>query len=67
MKAAMRGVRRDRGTPPRRMRALMLADLEETVAGIDVARWPVGVIGRRDRAMLLLGWTTALRASSVVA
>jgi integrase len=67
VKAAMRGVRRDRGTPPRRMRALMLADLEETVAGIDVARWPVGVIGRRDRAMLLLGWTTALRASSVVA
>ncbi len=40
VRAAMRAVRRERATPARRMRAMLLTDLEVAHSGIYIAGWP---------------------------
>ncbi len=73
VRATLSGIRRDRaGHPARsgrsgRARPLLLADLTKTLAAIDAATWPTGVAGRRDMAMLLIGWAGALRRSEIAA
>jgi site-specific recombinase XerD len=57
-----RGIRRDKGQPPRRVAPLVLEDLLPVVRSL-----PDTLIGCRDRALLLLGFTAALRRSELVA
>lgn len=60
--AVLQGIRRQRGVAPDRKAPVMDADLRALVAtlGDDVR-------GKRDRAMLTLGWFGALRRSELVA
>ena len=67
VRAALAGLRRTRATPPRRMHALRLATLVDVLATVESRSWPQAVIGRRDTALLLLGWATALRRSELAA
>ncbi len=67
VKATLAGLRRSRATPPRRMKALPLATLRTALDVIDVDTWPAALIGRRDRALLLLGWASALRRAELAA
>lgn len=65
------GIRRERAEtsarPLRRQaKPLMLGELKRTLDGVPVDGWPMGVIGYRDRAILLTGWAGALRSDSVV-
>jgi len=57
-----RGIRRDKGQPPRRVAPLVLEDLLPIVRAL-----PDTLIARRDRSLLLLGFTAALRRSEIVA
>jgi len=54
------GIRRERGTRPVRKRALVTADLRKAVAAL-----PDSIIGTRDRALLLIGFASALRRSEL--
>ena len=63
--AALAGIRRQAQRPVHRVRALTLDLLRPVVAGIDLRTWPAAVIGHRDRLMLLLGFTTAMRRSEL--
>lgn len=65
--ATVAGLRRSRATPPRRMKALPLTTLGTVLDAIDTRSWPAAVIGRRDRALLLLGWASALRRAELAA
>jgi len=65
--ATLAGLRRSRATPPRRMKALPLTTLGTVLGAIDTDSWPAAVIGRRDRALLLLGWASALRRAELAA
>src|SRR5579884_227493 len=56
------GLRRETGTPPNRKRPVLIEDLKQIVAGI-----PDTLLGKRDRALLLLGFAGALRRSELVA
>lgn len=56
------GIRRTRGRPPRKKRALVTAELRKVVA-----RLPPTLAGSRDRALFLLGFSGALRRSELVA
>lgn len=47
-------------------KALLLPELRRMVAAIDTDTFPSGVGGRRDRALLLLGFAMAARPSEVV-
>jgi len=67
VKATLRGIRATRQQPPRRAKPLRLAQLEDVLAGIETRYWPGAVIGRRDRALLLLGFAGALRRSELAA
>lgn len=73
VRQTLSGIRReraDRATRSRgsgRARPLLLADLKKTLRAIDVSTWPAGVAGRRDVAMLLIGWAGALRRSEIAA
>lgn len=58
-----RGIRREHGTAPRKVRAVEQDDLGDMLTGLSDDR----LIDRRDRAMLAIGWTGALRRSEVVA
>jgi len=62
----MAGIRRDRGTRPRRARPLLLEDVGRLNAAMDHTRWPTGVAAARDSFALLLTFATALRRSEVV-
>ena len=63
----LRGIRATRAQPPRRAKPLRLAQLEAVLAGVETRYWPGAVIGRRDRALLLLGFAGALRRSELAA
>lgn len=57
-----KGIRRKKGTAQKRAKPLVLSELKKAV---DSTR-PT-FLGRRDRALLLLGWAAALRRSELVA
>jgi integrase len=62
VKAVLRGIRRRKGVAQSRKRALLVDDLRKAVAKVDISR----LIGVRDRALLLLGFASALRRSELV-
>jgi hypothetical protein len=53
------GIRRSRGRPPARRDALVTADLRAILAGLPRSGWPGVVAGRRDAAVLVLGFAGA--------
>lgn len=56
------GICRQHGSPPQRKTALTVADLRAMIELL-----PVGLAGKRDKAMLLLGFAAAMRRSELVA
>lgn len=68
---ALRLERRRRGragqSQTRRAAALTLEPLEQLLAAVDVTTWPAAVIGRRDTALILTGFVTAMRRSELAA
>jgi len=54
------GIRRERGARPVRKRALVTADLRSAIAAT-----PDTLLGKRDRALLLIGFASALRRSEL--
>lgn len=62
----MSGIRRQRRTPPRRATPLLLAELRAVLARIELDRFPEAVIGRRDAALLVMGFAGAFRRSELV-
>lgn len=57
-----KGIRRKRGVKTRRAKPLLLAELINLCDEI-----PPTFLGRRDKAILLVGWAAALRRSEIVA
>jgi integrase len=55
------GIRRQNGTAKRQARAIVLADVHAAIG-----RLPPTLAGRRDRALLLIGFFAALRRSELV-
>ena len=55
------GIRRSRGRPPARRDALVTADLRVILAALPTSGWPAVVAGRRDAAILVLGFAGAFR------
>jgi site-specific recombinase XerD len=62
VKSVIRGARRTLGVAPRKLAA---ATSEKTIGMVTLARR--GMIGKRDRALLLLGFSIAARRSELVA
>jgi integrase len=62
VKEMLRGIRRTIGTAPRRKRAVTVSILRKMLTAI-----PDDLRGRRDRAILLAGWATAMRRSELAA
>jgi integrase len=62
LKQFMAGLRRELGTAPERKRPLLAEDLREILLDLPDSR-----LGKRDRALLLLGFTGAFRRSELVA
>ena len=58
----LKGIRRVHGTAPRQKRALGTADLLQVLAHLDG-----GLLGVRDRALLLVGFSGALRRAELAA
>ena len=54
------GIRREHGTRPIRKRALVTADLRSVIAAL-----PDNLLGKRDRALLLIGFASAMRRSEL--
>ncbi|WP_104198550.1 site-specific integrase [Cryobacterium sp. Y29] len=59
------GISRKHARPIARKAPLLLADLKRVLGEIDLSSWPAGVIGHRDHAMLLMGFTGAYRRSEL--
>lgn len=59
------GIRRDRATPPKRAEALGLTMLRVVLEAIPRVGWPQALIGRRDAAILLMGFAGAFRRSEL--
>jgi integrase len=59
--SVLRGIRRTIGTAPNEKAPLVAADIREMVAGL-----PDRLIGKRDRALLLLGFAGAFRRSELI-
>ena len=57
-----KGIRRDKGIAQKRAKPLLLADLKKVCDKIEPS-----FLGKRDRALILIGWVGALRRSEVVA
>jgi integrase len=62
MKQFLAGLRRELGVAPERKRPLLAEDLREILADLPDTR-----LGKRDRALLLLGFSGAFRRSELVA
>lgn len=62
VKAMLAGIRRTIGTAPRRKKAITPAILRKMLDAL-----PDGLRGRRDRAILLVGWASAMRRSELAA
>jgi site-specific recombinase XerD len=62
VKRVLKGIKRECGAPPEQSKALSWAELGELVKHCDSL-----MIGLRDRALLALGWASALRRSELVA
>jgi integrase len=60
VKTMLAGVRRTIGTAPRRKKAITPDILQRTLSAI-----PDDLRGRRDRAILLVGWCSAMRRSEI--
>ena len=58
----MKGIRRALGVAPKPKKALALADLRRMVAAL-----PDDLRGKRDRALMLIGWAGAFRRSELAA
>jgi integrase len=54
------GIRRKHGTRPTKKRALVTADLRKAIAAL-----PDNMLGKRDRALLLVGFASAMRRSEL--
>jgi len=63
--ATLRGIRATRAQPQRRAKPLRLTQLEAILAAGEWRYWPGAVIGRRDKALLLLAFAGALRRSEL--
>lgn len=62
VKTIMAGIRRKLGTAPRKKAPVTRDELKKMVAKL-----PPGLIGLRDKALLLVGWAGAFRRSELVA
>jgi integrase len=62
MKQFLAGLRRELGIAPVRKKPVLAADLKEIVGGL-----PDSLLSKRDRALLLVGFTGALRRSELIA
>jgi hypothetical protein len=69
VRRALSGVRRIRSAPPVRRSPLLLGDIRSLLASMELVAgsWPAGVAGRRDMAILLLGFAGAHRRGELVA
>jgi integrase len=61
MKQFLAGLRRELGVAPVRKKPVLVADLKQILEQI-----PDSTLGKRDRALLLLGFTGALRRSELI-
>jgi site-specific recombinase XerC len=61
MKKFMAGLRRELGVAPEQKKPISVPDLKKIVGQI-----PTTLIGKRDRAILLLGFAGAFRRSELV-
>lgn len=64
-KLTMEGIRRERRRPINRRAPLLLEDLQRVLPTISINSRPGGVIGHRDRAILLIGFGGAFRRSEL--
>jgi integrase len=62
VRRVIKGIKKRLGTAPRQAKALSWPDIRRMVQHCDTS-----IIGVRDSAILLLGWTSALRRSELVA
>jgi site-specific recombinase XerD len=62
VRSVERGIRRSAGTAQKQSTPITLARLERIIGST-----PTDLLGRRDRALLLIGWSGALRRSELVA
>ncbi len=60
VKATIQGIRRKKGRPPKQATPLLKADVLRLVKGLQ------GMRGKRDKAMLLIGFAAAFRRSELV-
>ncbi|PKB41417.1 site-specific integrase [Pseudonocardia alni] len=65
--AVLTGIKRSRAHSTHQMRPLLLDDLRTVLADTGFGTWPAGLIGVRDAAALLIGFTGALRRSELAA
>ena len=65
--AVVRGIRKSRQAPPRRAKPFRLEHLTPVLEAMETRSWPGAVIGRRDAALLLLGFAGALRRNELAA
>lgn len=61
MKQFLAGLRRELGVAPVRKKPVLVADLKQIVGAL-----PDSTLGKRDRALLLVGFTGALRRSELI-
>jgi integrase len=61
VKQFLQGLRRELGVAPVRKKPVLVADLQEILKQV-----PDSVLGKRDRALLLVGFTGAFRRSELV-
>jgi integrase len=61
VRAVRAGIRRTLGTAPRQAAPLLIPELRRALAAL-----PSTLLGVRDRALLLVGWTGAFRRSALV-
>jgi integrase len=65
VRLTLRGIRRARGTRPKRKRPVLLHTLGEMLAQRAEDGWPGGITRRRDTLLLLVGFAGALRRTEL--